>query len=266
MATKKKKSTKVKGKATTKKSLKQRLKEKKEELKKKGQRSIIFRQKDEGTLRVRILPVEGENEFVQEAMQFWMGKDGGSVLSPETFGEPCAIYEKFQELKDSSDEADMEIAKKLTPRNKYLMPVLVYEDQKGKKVDTQNTGKLMQITNGLYQEIIDLYLDEDEWGDMTDPIKGYDLKITREGKGKNDTNYTVQPCKNSKLPKEYRKEIDLVGMVKEEMDSYEETVKKLNSFMGSAFDDDEDDDEKPKKKKKKTKLKSKKKKKRGKDI
>ena len=177
MAVKKKKKATVKSKkgsakSTTKKSLRQRLKEKKEDLKKRGQHSIIFRQKDEGTLRVRILPVGEDNEFVQEVMQFWLNKEG-SVTSPASFGEPCAIYEKYQELKDSKDEADLEIAKKLQPRNKFLMPVLVYEDQKGKKVDTTNSGKLLQITGGLYQEILDLYLDEDEYGRRSFEMERY---------------------------------------------------------------------------------------------
>lgn len=259
--------------AKKKKSLKQRMKEKKEELNKKGGNFNILRQKDEGTIRVRVLPTGEDNEFVAEVLQFWLGKGIDSVISPETFGEPCALLEKYHELKDSDDEADKDLAKKLMPKRKYLMPVLVYADLKGKKVNDEDSGKLLQITNGLYQEIIDFYLDEDEWGDMTDPKNGYDLKITRTGKGQFDTTYTVAPCKNTAMPKEWRKEVDLDDMVRKETAGYEETVTALDKFMGSALEDEDDDEPETGKKKSrkstKTKTKSKlkaKRKKRKKDL
>lgn len=253
-----------------KKSLAERLRAKKSEIKSKSQRSNIIRQKEEGTMRVRVLPVGDENEFVMEIMQMWLGKDIGSCVTPEIFGDPCAMMDAYRELKDSDDDADKELAKRIMPKTRYVMPVLVYKDLKGKVVDEELSGKLMQITGGLFQEIIDLYLDEDEWGDMTDPLKGYDLKITREGKGMTDTTYTVSPCKNTPLPKEWRKEIDLEAMVREEVDTYEQTVEKRDEFLGNSHDDDEE--EVPTKKKKIAKKSKtgkkpvKKKKRRNKDI
>jgi len=242
-----------KTKSKTGKTLKQRLKEQKEELKRRSSGSNIFRQKDEGTLRVRILPVGEGNDFAREITQFWLGDTIKGVISPETFNESCAIYDKYNELKNSKDDVDLEIAKKIVPRRKFVIPVLVYTDDKGKKVNTDDTGKLLQITNGLYQEIIDLYLDEDDWGDMTDPSKGYDLKITREGKGKTDTSYSVMPCKNSPLPKEFRKDISLDELIREEVDTYEQTEEKLGQFLGTAFtDEDEEEEETPRRKKKKS--------------
>lgn len=236
----------------SKKSLAERLKAKKSEIKSKSQRSNIIRQKEEGTMRVRVLPVGEDKEFVIEIMQMWLNKDVGSVTSPAIFGEPCAMMEAYQELKNSGDDDDKEIAKKIMPKTRYVMPVLVYSDLKGKKVDQELSGKLMQITGGLYQEIIDLYLDKDDWGDMTDPKKGYDLKITREGKSMTDTSYSVSPCKNTPLPKEWRKEVDLEAMVREEVDTYEQTVEKRDAYLGISTEDDEDEKPRTKKKKKKT--------------
>ena len=234
-----------------KKSLKQRLAEKKKELQKsKGGGGYILRQKEEGTIRLRVLPVGEDNDFVQELTTFWLGDS--EVISPATIGEPCALMEKYQELKSSKDEDDMELAKKLVPRSKYVMPVVMYKDEKGKEVDTENSERLFQVAGGTYQDIIDLYLDEDEWGDMTDPNEGYDIKITRTGKGKNDTKYSVMACKNTPLPKEYKKKVvNLEEMVKSKVSSYEDTVEKLNTFLGTSSDDEDDD--KPKKKSSKLK-------------
>jgi len=229
-----------------KKSLKERLVKKRAELAKKGSKGgIIFLK--EGTRRVRVLPTGEDNEFAVEVMQFYLGNDIKGVFSPQTFGDPCAIHEAYLELKDSKDEDDQELAKQLVPKTKYLMPVLVYDDQKGKKVDKDDTGKLVQLTNGMYQDIIDLYLDEDEWGDMTDPKKGYDLKLSREGTTMTTTEYSVQPCKNTPIPKKYAKEVDVEEMVKKHMPTYEETKDFIGQFLGIS---DEDEDDKPKKKKK----------------
>ena len=75
--------------------------------------------------------------------------------------------EKYLELKESKDEDDKLLAKKLVPKRKYVIAVVAYKDEKGKEVDEQNIDKPMLIPKQAYQDIIDLYLDEDEWGDMT---------------------------------------------------------------------------------------------------
>lgn len=250
-------------KSTKKVSLKERMRAKKEELKKKGQSGLIIRQKEEGTLRVRILPTGEDNDFVQEIVQFWLG-DEGSVISPSTFDEPCPALEKYLELKESKDSADKELAKSIMPKRRQLIPVLMYKDEKGKKIDKEQSGKLLQITNSLCQSIIELYLDDDEWGDMTHPKNGYDLKITRDGLKMTDTTYTVQPCKNTPIDKAYRKDVDLEEMVKSQVDSYEEVETKIENFLNGA--DDDDDSKSKKKKKRPIKKKGKKGKKRGRDI
>ena len=230
--------------ATKKKSLKQRLADQKKDLASKGKGGYILRQKDEGTLRLRILPTGDDNDFCAEITSFFLGTDKelGEVLSPATFGEPCALMEAYNELKNSGDDDDLEIAKKMVPRQKYVIPVIMYKDLKGTQVDTESSKRLFQIASSVYNQIIDLYLDEDEWGDMTDPKNGYDLKITRTGKGKFDTSYTVSACKNTPLPKEYQKEVvNLEEMVKAKIASYEETVEKKIRFLGTSEDDEEDD-------------------------
>lgn len=215
---------------TKKKGLKQRMRDKKEELKKKAQSGFIIRQKEEGTIRIRILPTGDDNDFMKEVVQFWLG-DEGSVVSPETYEEPCAVMEKYKELKASKKDADKDLAKVIMPKRRQLIPVLIFKDKKGKKIDKDQSGKLLQITNGLGQAIIDLYLDDDEWGDMTHPKDGYDLKITRDGLKMTDTTYTVQPCKNTPIDKAFKKDIDLDDLVRSQITSYEDGETKLAAFL-----------------------------------
>jgi|LSQX01.2.fsa_nt_gb hypothetical protein len=245
--------------AKTKTPLRDRLKKKKKELKERtsGKSHIIFQK--EGDLRVRLLPTGDDNDFVFEVTSFYLGPNIKGIFSPVTFGEPCAIMEKYEELKESDDPEDNELAKKFVPKKRYLAPVVVYQDTKGKKVDEENSGKLVQLSNNQYQEIIDLYLDNDEWGDMTQVDEnGYDIKLSRIGTGQYDTEYSILPFKNTPCPAKYAKPIDLEGMVRGVVATYEETLAAINEFLNMGDEDDED--EKPKKtvKKKIIKKKSKK--------
>lgn len=226
--------------------MRKKLEKRKEDLKKgNGEfNTIIFQ---EGVTRIRILPVGKDEDFAQEVMQFFLGKELGAIISPQTFGEPCAIYEANQELKSSDDEDDKALAGRFRPSKRYYAPAIKYTDEKGKEID--GSPKLAVLPQGVYTELIDLFLD-DENGDFTDPKEGYDVKIKREGKGKNDTSYTVLVCKPTALAKELRKKIfDPEKMVREIMPSYEETEKAINTFLNLGSDDEE---EAPKKKKKKS--------------
>jgi hypothetical protein len=208
-----------------------------------GNNSFLFIKADE-TVRVRPLPVGEDDEPALEVTQFYLGAEIKGVISPKTFGEPCALMEKYEELKSSSDEDDQALATKLKPKPKYVIAVIKKKDKMGKEVDEQLGVRLMQIPKGVYQQLIDLFL-EPEQGDFTDPAEGYDVKITRTGSGQFDTEYSVVPCKPSPLPKKYNKTYNLEELLRKEVPSYDETQEILNQFLGV-----DSDDEKPKKKKK----------------
>lgn len=217
----------------------------------------------EGTHRMRMPQVEEDQEICHEVMQFYLGKDIGGVISPQSFGEPCPIYELYEKLKSSSDDDDKAMLEKIKPRRRYMGPFYRYEDEKGKSVDTQSGVKLALLTGGQYQDITDLFLD-DEQGDFTDPDEGYDIKFKRSGKGQFDTEYTVTPCKPTRIAKAFSKEIyDPEQMVRDIIPTYEECQEKLDKFLGVSMDDeDEEEERKPVKKKKKSATGTKKKKKR----
>lgn len=207
-----------------------------------GGGGIIYPKK--GTLRVRLMDQGEDKELGLEIIQFYLGKEKGGIISPATFDEPCPFMDKYQELKGSDDEDDQELAKRLVPRRRYIVGGTCYKDEKGKEVDPDRICKPILIPRSVYQGITDLYLDEDDWGDMTDPEEGYDIKITRAGEGLMDTTYTVNPCPGRKpLDPKYRKEMDLEEIIRGQMKSYDQLEELLNEFLGNSFDDEEDEDE-----------------------
>lgn len=227
-----------------KKTLKERMQKKLEDQKSKRQSGAIYFIKPDTEIRMRILSMGEEEEFIKEVEQFYLGNDIKGVISPSTFGEPCGITEGYEELKNSDNDDDRELANKFVPRKKYLPFCAIYKDLKGKEVDEQLSPKFVLCASGTYQDILELYLDENEWGDMTDPDDGYDIKIKRTGSGKKDTVYKVTACKNTRAPKGFRKTYDLDEEVRKVIPSYEQTKILLDQFLGLDPEDNE-----PKKKK-----------------
>lgn len=239
-------------------STREKMLARKKKLEEKGSgNGLIFPK--EGTLRMRIKSPGDDQELGMEVVQFYIPGVGG-VISPATFDEPCPFMEKYEELKQSKDEDDKELAKRLIPRRRYVIGGIIYKDDKGNGVDYEGQNRGVLIAGAVYQDIIDLYLDEDEAGDMTDPVTGYDIKITRSGSGKFDTTYSVRQCKPSKLDKKYRSDLDLEKIVRDQIKPYDELEEELNKFLNEAPDDDEDDATKKKKKSSVDKAKKKKKK------
>lgn len=200
----------------------------------------------EGTTRLRLKSQGDDRELGLEIVQFYLGGDIGGVISPATFDEPCPLMEKYISLKDSRKESDKNLAAKLVPKRRFIIGGCGYKDEKGKEADPDKIDKAWLVTRSIYQDITDLYLDEDEWGDMTDAEEGYDLKITRSGKGMTDTSYSVTPCSKKPLLKAFSKNpyIDLEAIVRGQIKSYEDIEEILDTFLssGGGLDEDDDDD------------------------
>lgn len=237
-------------------STRERLLQRKEEFAKKSSYGT-FQFIKEGTTRLRMKSQGDDKELGMEVTTFYLGKELGTVYSPMTFGEDCPFMEMYQKLKASSKESDKNMASLIVPKKRYLIGGIGYKDIKGKEIDQDKIDKVWVVTQSVYQDIIDLYLDEDEWGDMTDNDEGYDLKITRTGTGKNDTNYTVSPCQKKALPSKLQGPVDIEGIMRTQVKSYDELSEILEKYLNSSMDDG-DEKETPRKKlgdvKKKKKL------------
>lgn len=229
-------------------STKEKMLARKKQLESKGNGNGLVYPK-EGTLRMRIKSPGDDQELGIEIIQFYLGSNLGGVISPATFDEPCPFMEKYQELKNSKDEDDKKLAKNLVPRRRYVIGGPVYADEKGTKFNYDGKDKGVLVPRSVYQDIIDLYLDEDEAGDMTDPRTGYDIKIIRSGSGKLGTTYSARACKPTKLDKKYQGNVDLENIVRSQIKDYDELEKLLAQYLNE--DHDSEDDEPKKKKKKK---------------
>ena len=230
-------------------STREKMMQRKKQLESRGSGSNIIFPK-EGTMRVRLISQGPDKELGLEIIQFYLGSKMGGIISPASFDEPCPFMEKYQELKNSKDESDNSLAGLLVPRRRYLIGGTCYKDEKGKEVDPERIRKPILIPSSVYQGIIDLYLDEDDWGDMTDKDEGYDIKISRTSSGKNNTVYSVNPCPGRKpLNPKYVEDIDLEEVIRKGLKSYEELEQLLYEYLEGG-DMPEEEDELPKRRKK----------------
>lgn len=233
--------------------LKKKLKAKAEELRKKGGGGgLPYFTFKEGTTRMRLLSVGEDTEPGLEVKHVYFGKDLGGMILPSTFGLKDAIQKMYDKYAESKDPSERELANKFKPRTKVLALAIRYKDEKGLEVDEEAGIKPVMLANGQYADILDLFTD-DEQGDMTDPISGYDLKFKRTGKGQMDTTYSVTPCKPTKCPKKYKGPFDLEEEIKKILPSYEDTKEAMAKFLaGVDTEEGSEEEEKPKKKKSKS--------------
>lgn len=225
-----------------------KLKDRKKKLKENSEGGAFTFVKANETKRIRILPVGEDDEICMEIITFYLGENFKRIVSPKTFGMPCAIMEKYDKLKDKEPE----LAKSLKPKKMYVAPTIVYDSvDSGKKLNEKQKPRLALFTPGVYQAIVDYSLDP-EHGDPSDPDTGFDLKWTRTGTGMKDTEYSIINSPASKLhPAFAKKKYNIEEMLKSEIPSYAKTKEIINQFLG---DETEEEEEGPKTKPKKKKV------------
>jgi hypothetical protein len=143
-----------------------------------------------GTQQVRIVPYihNKENPFIELYFHYNIGKR--SYLSPITYGNPDPIVEFSEKLKTTGVKEDWVNGKKLEPKMRVYVPVLVrgQEDQ-----GVKFWGFGIQV----YQELLS-YIADPDYGDITDPINGRDIVVevrppADTGKSYPETNIRIKP-------------------------------------------------------------------------
>ena len=105
--------------ATSKERLK-KIKAQKKKIKERSEGGNMFFFKPDTTTRLRGLQVPEDEAPLMEIVHFYLGQDIKGVISPATFGEPCAIMEMYEELKENGDEDDKKLIDSLRPKKKYV--------------------------------------------------------------------------------------------------------------------------------------------------
>ena len=135
----------------------------------------------------RVLWPKGNNElfFTEGFVHFGVGPEGKTMVTcPKTWGEDerCPICEYVDKLRKSKDEDDKKLASQLVRRKRDYMNVI---DRDG---DSEEP-KVLPCGPTVVKAILDVMCDPD-YADVTDPIVGRDVTISKNGQGL-QTTYTV---------------------------------------------------------------------------
>jgi hypothetical protein len=134
-----------------------------------------------GKHSVRIVPSVHNKAYPFKELFIHYGIGNRTMISLENFGEKDPIVEFAKQLKQSSDKENWTLAKKLEPKMRVFVPVIVRgEEEKG--------VRLWEFGKQVYTELLSIAEDEDV-GDYTDPIQGRDITIETTDAATNGTGF-----------------------------------------------------------------------------
>jgi len=184
-----------------------------------------------GKQQIRILPYthNASNPFIE--LYFHFGFGGKNIISPSSFGEADPLLEFAEKLKATGNRDDYQLSRKLTPKMRTYVPVLV-RGEESEGVKFWGFGK------NVYQELLGFFADPD-YGDLTDPVNGRDVTVEFKtaaelGKSYPETYIRVKPnttaiSEDSNIIESSKEQIELPGMFKKV--TYEEMEGMLKEWL-----------------------------------
>jgi hypothetical protein len=129
----------------------------------------IFWKPKPGKYQIRIVPSKFDKSNPFREVYFHYGFSKGPILALTNWNEKDPIADFAKNLRKSSDKEDWQLAKKIEPKLRYFVPVLV-RGEEAQGVRLWEFGKL------IYEQLLGIAADED-YGDFTDITDGRDFTI-----------------------------------------------------------------------------------------
>mgnify|MGYP000019447646 CR=1 FL=1 len=131
--------------------------------------SLIFFKPKPGKYQIRILPSKFDKSNPFREIYFHYGFSKGPILALTNWNEKDPIADFAKNLRKSSDKEDWQLAKKIEPKLRYFVPVLIRgEEAQG--------ARLWEFGKLVYEQLLGIASDED-YGDFTDITDGRDFTI-----------------------------------------------------------------------------------------
>ena len=122
---------------------------------------------------IRIVPSKFNKSNPFKEVMFHYGIGNKTMLSLTNFGEKDPIVEFAQQLRKTSDKENWSLAKKIEPKMRVFVPVIVRgEEDKG--------VRMWQFGKEMYLELLGI-AEDDDVGDYTDLMDGRDLTVDTVG-------------------------------------------------------------------------------------
>jgi len=129
-----------------------------------------FWKPQDGDQIIRIVPDADGDPFREFWFHYNLGENFGFLCPKKNFGEDCKVDDLVRKLYNDGSEDSKKKAKDLNAKQRFFSPVIVRgEEEKGVRV--------WGYSRTVYEALLNVVLDPD-YGDITDPVTGLDIKIT----------------------------------------------------------------------------------------
>lgn len=129
---------------------------------------VYFKPKP-GKYQIRIVPSKFDKTTPFKEVYFHYGFAKFPMLALTNWGEKDPIVELSQQLRKSKDPENWKLAKKIEPKMRIFVPVVVRGQE-------QEGVRLWEFGKETYQQLLGIAADED-YGDYTNEISGRDFTI-----------------------------------------------------------------------------------------
>ena len=128
----------------------------------------VFWKPQDGESNIRIVPTPDGDPFKEFFFHYNVAQ-GGFLCPKHNFGDDCPVCNFANKLWNEGTDESKKMAKDLFKKQRFFSPVLVRgEESEGVRI--WGYGKM------AYEKLLTIVLDPD-YGDVTDPESGNDLKI-----------------------------------------------------------------------------------------
>jgi len=151
-----------------------------------------FWKPDVGDTRFRLLPPEtpgGTDFFLEVTRHFIKTPDGKShaiACNAIHAEDDCYFCEMVEQLKEAGDKND---AREMRAQTRCIAPIVLRQE------NGEDETALWTFTVTTMGKITS-YMFDAEYEGLTDPDEGFDLILSRTGKGRNDTRYDIRASRN----------------------------------------------------------------------
>ena len=226
------------------------MREKLNRLKNAGKASEHLWKPEEGKQIIRIVPLASNPDNPFTEMYFHYGMNGKTYLSPRTFGKPDPIADFADKLKGDGSKESYEQAKPFLPKMRTYVPIVV----RGKESDGV---KFWAFGKTVCEQILSI-IDDEDYGDITDPQTGRDIVVEFTPKDKSDTNFaktSIRPKPSQTkitsdaelLNKVLTQQPDLSTMFREYTPAELQSILETYLSMGDTSSDTQDETPTPEK-------------------
>jgi hypothetical protein len=211
---------------------------------------------DEGRQTIRLVPYRWQKDYPFLELRFHYELPGPNYLSPMSFDEEGGIgseelvnrrdpiAEFAEEVRRNRGQEGYEMWKTLFPKRRTFAPVVV-RGEESKGVRFWGFGKT------IFENLLEKFADPD-WGDLSDPQEGRDIKLKYIPRAQSDTNFpktkiNVSPKKTplaedeSELKRYYDSQVRITDVF--DVPTEDELQESLEDYIEG--EDSEDEEEQP---------------------